>query len=56
VTRKLIIAPAARDDVDEIWEFISRDSIDAADRVRDEIEQASSSLPKYQASDTIDAM
>lgn len=40
MNRRLIIAPIARDDLEQIWDFIARDSIDAADRVRDEIESA----------------
>lgn len=31
------LSPQAFNDVDEIWEFIAEDNLDAADRVRDEI-------------------
>jgi plasmid stabilization system protein ParE len=33
-------SPQARRDLVEIWEFIARDNLDAADRVEQEIEQA----------------
>jgi antitoxin ParD1/3/4/toxin ParE1/3/4 len=32
-----ILSPQAFRDIDEIWEFIAEDNLDAADRVRDEI-------------------
>jgi len=38
------IHPGAYTDMDELWEFIAQDSIDAADRVREEIYQAIQSL------------
>ena len=31
------LSPEAYDDIDEMWEFIAQDNIDAADRVREEI-------------------
>ncbi|MFQ5789263.1 MAG: type II toxin-antitoxin system RelE/ParE family toxin [Acidobacteriota bacterium] len=31
------LSPQAFQDIDEVWEFIGKDDIDAADRVRDEI-------------------
>ena len=37
MTRQLLILPRARSDMDEIWEFIARDSFDAATRVEDEL-------------------
>lgn len=33
----LKLSPQAFRDMDEIWEFIAQDSLDVADRVRDEI-------------------
>ena len=35
-----ILHPGAYTDLDEIWEFIAQDNLDAADRVRDEIYEA----------------
>lgn len=37
-------SPEARLDLLEIWEFIARDNLDAADRVEREIQQAASML------------
>ncbi len=37
-------SPQARQDLLEIWEFIARDSLDAADRVEREMEQAVAAL------------
>jgi len=37
---EFILSPAARLDLIDIWEFIAHDSIDAADRVRDEMLEA----------------
>ena len=31
------LSPQAFRDIDEIWEFIAEDNLDAADRIRDEI-------------------
>jgi plasmid stabilization system protein ParE len=39
-----ILHPAAYDDLDELWEFIAQDSLDAADRVREEIYDTIQSL------------
>ena len=39
-------SPEARLDLLEIWEFIARDNLDAADRVEQEIEQAVSMLAR----------
>jgi toxin ParE1/3/4 len=36
---KIIIAPLAQADIDEIWDYIARDSIRNADRFVDRIEQ-----------------
>jgi len=35
-----ILHPDAYTDLDDIWEFIAEDSLDAADRVREELYQA----------------
>jgi len=32
-----VLSPLAAEDIDEIWEFIAADNIDAADRVIEEI-------------------
>lgn len=39
-------SPEARLDLLEIWEYIARDNVDAADRVEREIEQAISRLAR----------
>jgi antitoxin ParD1/3/4/toxin ParE1/3/4 len=38
------LSPQAFRDIDEIWEFIAGDNLDAADRVRDEIFSACEKL------------
>ena len=38
------LSPEALRDIEEIWEFISNDNLDAADRVRDEIFSACDKL------------
>ncbi|MBI3696956.1 MAG: type II toxin-antitoxin system RelE/ParE family toxin [Acidobacteria bacterium] len=38
--QSFILAPAARQDLIEIWEFIAQESVDAADRVREDIYDA----------------
>jgi plasmid stabilization system protein ParE len=42
-----ILHPQAYADLDEIWEFIAEDSLDAADRVREEIYQAIRALVPF---------
>jgi plasmid stabilization system protein ParE len=42
-----VLHPAAYDDLDEIWEYIAADSLDAADRVREEIYEAIQSLVPF---------
>ena len=42
-----ILHPQAYVDLDEIWEFIAEDSLDAADRVREEIYQAIRALVPF---------
>ena len=54
-----ILSPEARNDLHEIWEFIAVDSIDAADRVISEIEEACNKLSEmpglgHQRSDLTD--
>lgn len=39
-------SPAARSDLFEIWEYIARDNLDAADRVEQEIREAVLMLAK----------
>ena len=36
-----VLHPAAYDDLEDIWEYLAADNIDAADRVRDEIHEPS---------------
>jgi len=40
VKQSFILAPAARQDLIEIWEFIAQESVDAADQVREDIYHA----------------
>ncbi len=40
----LIFSPRAEQDLTEVWDFIAQDDIDAADRVRDDIEQKCQTL------------
>lgn len=40
-------SPEARDDLLEIWEYIARDNLDAADRVEREIQEAVSLLSRH---------
>jgi plasmid stabilization system protein ParE len=42
-----ILHPQAYADLDEIWEFIAEDSLDAADRVREEVYQAIRALVAF---------
>ena len=42
-----VLHPAAFADLEEIWEFIAADSLDAADRVLEEIFQAIHSLVPF---------
>jgi plasmid stabilization system protein ParE len=42
-----VLHPAAYEDLDEIWEYIAADSLDAADRVREEIYEAIQSLVPF---------
>ena len=42
-----VFHPEALADLDEIWEYIADDSIDAADRVREEIFEAIGLLVKF---------
>ena len=41
MSRELIFAPAARRDLEEIWDYIAGDSFDAADRWLENMESAS---------------
>lgn len=42
-----ILHPEAYTDLDELWEFIAQDNLDAADRVREEIYQAIRNLVPF---------
>jgi len=42
-----VFHPQAYADLDEIWEYIAADSLDAADRVREEIYEAIQSLVPF---------
>jgi plasmid stabilization system protein ParE len=42
-----VLHPEAYTDLDEIWEYIAADNLDAADRVREEIFQAIRSLVAF---------
>jgi plasmid stabilization system protein ParE len=47
VHERICLSPGALKDLDEIWEYIAGHSIDAADRVRDEIYDAIKSLVPF---------
>ena len=42
-----VLHPEALADLDEIWEFIAADNLDAADRVLSEIREAMHSLASF---------
>lgn len=42
-----VLHPDAYNDLDEIWEYIASDNLDAADRVREELYEAMSSLVSF---------
>jgi antitoxin ParD1/3/4 len=42
-----VLHPAAYADIDDIWEYIAADSLEAADRVREEIFEKIRSLVKF---------
>ncbi len=44
---EFVLHPQACADLDEIWEYIAADSVDAADRVREEIYEAIQSLVPF---------
>jgi toxin ParE1/3/4 len=44
---RFVLHPEAYTDLDEIWEYISADSLDAADRIREEIFDAIQSLVDF---------
>jgi len=44
---KFVLHPGAYSDLNEIWEYIAEDNLDAPDRVLDEIYEAISSLVRF---------
>jgi toxin ParE1/3/4 len=44
---RLTISPLALRDLDEIWLYIAKDNIDAAERVNDELNAATKDLAHY---------
>ena len=44
---EFVLHPDAAKDLEEIWEYIAADSLDAADRVREEIYEAIQSLVPF---------
>jgi plasmid stabilization system protein ParE len=44
---EFVLHPQAYADLDDIWEYIAADSMDAADRVREEIYEAIRSLVPF---------
>ena len=42
-----VLHPEAYTDLDDIWEFIAADNLDAADRVREDIYKAIGKLPPF---------
>jgi plasmid stabilization system protein ParE len=49
---RFVLHPEARADLDEIWEFIAADNLDAADRVLDEISRPFVRLGRFRAKAT----
>ena len=47
MARQLIITPRAKSDLDEIWEYIARDSFDAAYRVEEELHREIRNLVQF---------
>jgi plasmid stabilization system protein ParE len=48
--KRFILTPRAKQDVNDIWDFIADDSIEAADRVLNALENAMVTLAKTPAS------
>jgi plasmid stabilization system protein ParE len=44
--KRFILTPRAKQDVNDIWDYIANDNIEAADRVLDAMENAMIKLPK----------
>jgi toxin ParE1/3/4 len=44
--KRFILTPRARQDVDDIWDYIANDNIEAADRVLEALEEAMFKLAK----------
>jgi antitoxin ParD1/3/4 len=44
---EFVLHPAACKDLEEIWEYIAADSLDAADRIREEIYESIQSLVPF---------
>ncbi|GAB7028033.1 type II toxin-antitoxin system RelE/ParE family toxin [Geotalea toluenoxydans] len=44
---KILKSPAAENDLDEIWWYIAQDNPDSADKLLDEIEEASRKLCRF---------
>ena len=49
-----VLHPEAYIDIDELWEFIAQDNLDAADRVREEIYETLQALIPFPIRDTGD--
>jgi plasmid stabilization system protein ParE len=50
--RRFVLTPRARQDVNDIWDYIADDNIEAADRVLGALDNAMVKLAKTQASAT----
>ena len=44
--KRYVLTPSAKRDVNDIWDYIARDNIEAADRVLDDLESAMVKLAK----------
>jgi plasmid stabilization system protein ParE len=44
--KRFVLTPRARQDVDDIWDYIANDNIEAADRVLEALEEAMFKLAK----------
>ncbi len=45
--KKFVLHPEANTDIDDVWEYIAFDNIDAADRIREEIYDAIDSIVTF---------
>lgn len=44
--KRFVLTPRAKQDINQIWDYIAQDDIEAADRVLDDLESAMTKLAK----------